>query len=303
MAFGQGLLGKIFLPGFADAGADASFQASIPPTGTATDEELPLAQADLLIQRFAPKVWTAEGPNVNFFGFPYPTRMVAIQLLDGSAWIWSPIALTEDLAYQVVKLVGPVKYIVSPNLLHWYALKEWQDRFPDAKVFASPGLEERKVVKDIFFCDTLNNETPPEYADDLDQIIFRGGAIDEVVFFHKPSKTVIFCDLIQRHFEDDQVGFKGWLLRAEGLVGPLGSTPKEWRFAFWIHGLYPQARKTLDVILQDWKPEGMVIAHGENAPEGACVVIENCLTWIPKDPKPCCCCPHRVEEDDGLLNL
>lgn len=294
MVFGKGgLLQNLFLPGFAHAGADTSFKASGSPS---EEEELLLLEANALIQRFAPKVWTAEGPVVSFYGVPYPTRMVAIQLSDGSAWIWSPISLTEELAYQIVKLVGPVKYIVSPNFIHWLSLQDWQNRFPEAKVFASPGLSRRKVARGIDFYATLTRETPSDYADDIDQTIFEGGAMDEVVFFHKASKTVIFCDLIQRHFEDDQPGWKGWLMRADGLVGPMGSTPKEWRFAFWVTGQLPNARKTLNFILDEWKPVGMIIAHGENAPEAACVVIENCLTWIPKEPKPCLCCCSPKEQ-------
>lgn len=297
MVFGKGgLLEKIFLPGFADAGADSSFQPSLSPP----DESEPLTEADSLIQRFAPKVWTAEGPVVSFYGFPYPTRMVAIQLSDGSAWLWSPIALTDDLASQIVKLVGPVKYIVSPNSIHWLFLKEWQERFPEAKVFASPGLSDRKIAKGIDFYSTLTNETPSEYADDMDQMIFEGGVMDEVAFFHKASKTVIFCDMIQRHFEDDQTGWKGWFMRAEGLVGPMGSTPKEWILAFWVSGNFTTAREKLNHILKEWKPEGMIIAHGENAPEAACDVLANSLRWIPQEPKTCFCCPATKDPDESI---
>lgn len=75
------------------------------------------------------------------------------------------------------------------------------------------------------------------------------------------------------------------------MVGPLGSTPKEWRMAFWMCGLLPKARESLDKVTLEWKPEKLVIAHGENAEEGATLDIENCLPWIPKDPeKSCQCC-------------
>lgn len=298
MVFGNsGLLQSILLPGFANAGADTSFRPLSPSPPVPDEEEIPLLDT---IQRFAPKVWIVEGTVINFYGFPYPTRMVAIQLSDGSSWIWSPIAFTEDLASQIVNMVGPVKYIVSPNSFHWLFLKEWQERFPDAKIFAPPGLAQRSVVKDIDFYTTItNNDMQFDFSVDIDYIIFRGGAMDEVVFHHKASKTVIFCDLIQRHFEDDQIGWKGWLMRVYGLVGPLGSTPKDWTFMFWINGLLPKARQSLDIILNEWKPEGMIIAHGEVAPSGACVVIENCLSWIPKEPKSCWCCPTNQDQTES----
>jgi hypothetical protein len=290
MVFGKGgLLQKLFLPGFANAGADTSFQARMHSSDDYDDDAL----VPDVMQRFAPRVWMVEGPTVHVFGLSYPTRMVAIRLSDASAWIWNPIALSDDLAVQIEKFVGPVRYIISPNRIHGLFLKEWQDRFPEAKVYAPPGLDERassSSVKDVKFHATLSEETQPEFADEISHIVFEGGSMDEVVFFHKSTKTVIFCDLIQRHFEDDQRGFTGWWMRVNGLVGPMGSTPKEWSFAFWIYGKLPGARKNLDIVLQNWKPEGMIIAHGEVAPEAACVVIENALSWIPKEPKEFSCC-------------
>jgi hypothetical protein len=99
MFFGKGgLFQTIFLPGYANAGADTVYQV-VPPLAVEEEEALPSMDA---IQRFAPKVWMVEGPVVSFYGFPYPTRMVAIQLTDGSAWIWSPVALTEELASLIV---------------------------------------------------------------------------------------------------------------------------------------------------------------------------------------------------------
>lgn len=44
----------------------------------------------------ADDLWLAEGPCVDFFGFPYSTRMVVARLPDG-LWIWSPIALDDEL--------------------------------------------------------------------------------------------------------------------------------------------------------------------------------------------------------------
>lgn len=298
MFFGKGgLLQTLFLPGYADAGADTIYQA-VPHLAAEEEEEEEVIPSMEAIQRFAPKIWMVEGPVISFYGFPYPTRMVAIQLSDGSAWIWSPIALTEDLAAHIVKIVGPVKYIVSPNVLHWLFLKEWQEKFPEAKVFAPPGLAKRSVVHNINFFANLTSDTIFDFSTDIDHIIFEGGVMDEVVFFHKPSRTVIFCDLIQRHFEDDQVGWKGWLMRSDGLVGPMGGTPKEWAFVVWLQGLLPRARTILNVILDEWKPEGMIIAHGEVAPSGACVIIENSLSWIPKDTnKPCWCCSPKPSNE------
>lgn len=69
-------------------------------------------------------LWIGEGPVVPFFaGFPYPTRMVVIRLGDGGLFVWSPVALTDTLRAEMDAL-GPVRHLVSPNLLHHLYLGE-----------------------------------------------------------------------------------------------------------------------------------------------------------------------------------
>ncbi len=31
------------------------------------------------LQAFGPEIWIADGPNVSFFSFPYPTRMAVVR--------------------------------------------------------------------------------------------------------------------------------------------------------------------------------------------------------------------------------
>ena len=92
-----------------------------------------------MLTAFGQDLYVADGPAVSFHGFPYPTRMAIVRLSTGKTWIWSPIALTEDLAV-AVEAVGPVAHIVSPNKLHHLALSAWKMRWPEASVHAPPGL-------------------------------------------------------------------------------------------------------------------------------------------------------------------
>ena len=80
-----------------------------------------------MLEEFGPSLYVAEGPTVPFFGFPYPTRMALARLADGSAWVWSPVALSAELARDV-EAIGPVRHIVSPNALHHLFLSQWAER-------------------------------------------------------------------------------------------------------------------------------------------------------------------------------
>ena len=50
-----------------------------------------------MLQAFGPSLYSADGPTVPFYGFPYPTRMAVAKLSDGGLWAWSPIALNDEL--------------------------------------------------------------------------------------------------------------------------------------------------------------------------------------------------------------
>jgi len=227
-----------------------------------------------MLQEFGQSLYIADGPTVSFYGFPYPTRMAVVQLSDGSAWVWSPVALSDELA-DSVETVGPVRFIVSPNKIHHLFLPEWVKRWPDARLYAPPGLAQRKP--ELKFDDELGDEADHAWATDIDQVIFHGSvAMEEVVFFHRQSLSAIVCDLIQRHPESEMIGWKGWLMRLDGLVGEHGSTPREWRASFFQRKL---ARAAREKVLS-WNPERLVIAHGECAQTRASEIIADSLSWM-----------------------
>ena len=227
-----------------------------------------------MLSEFGPSLYVVDGPVVSFFGIPYPTRMAVARLSDGSAWVWSPIAVSNELA-EAVEAIGPVRNIVSPNKIHHLFLHEWSKRWPNARVHAPPGLAKRKP--ELRFDAELGDEPDPEWAADLNQVIFHGSlAMEEVVFFHRESRTAIFCDLIQRHAEEAMSGWKGKLMRLDGLVGKEGSTPREWRASF----LWRSAAREARLKVLDWEPERLLIAHGECAQSNAAAIIGKSLSWM-----------------------
>ncbi|MEP6938155.1 MAG: DUF4336 domain-containing protein [Rudaea sp.] len=227
-----------------------------------------------MLEPFGPSLYVADGPTVSFFGFPYPTRMAVVRLRDGDVWVWSPIALTRDLADEV-QSIGPVRYIVSPNKLHHLFLQAWADRWPEARLYAPPGLARKKPA--LRFYAELDDEPSPSWAADIDQVVFRGSfAMSEVAFFHRVSRTAIIGDLIQRFSEDNISGWKGMVMRLGGLVGERGSTPCDWRASFVRRG---PARAALQKVLE-WNPERLLIAHGSCAQTGATEIIAAALNWI-----------------------
>jgi hypothetical protein len=222
---------------------------------------------------FGQDLYYADGPTVSFHGFPYPTRMAVARLSTGRVWVWSPIALTRELG-DAVEAIGPVACIVSPNKLHHLFLPEWRNRWPAARLYAPPGLARKQQIR---FDAELGDQPDSPWMTDIDQAVFRGSfAMEEVVFFHRPSRTALFGDLIQRFPEATATGWKGIVLRLGGVVGPKGSTPRDWRLSFLSHTPARAARQTV----LEWKPDRLLIAHGECAAHGATDIIEAALSWI-----------------------
>ncbi|HWA90399.1 MAG TPA: DUF4336 domain-containing protein [Rhizomicrobium sp.] len=221
---------------------------------------------------FGPDIWIAEGPVVSFYGFPYPTRMVAIRLANGELFVWSPIALDHARG---IDAPGEVAHLVAPNLLHHLYLGEWKRRYPDARLYAAPGLARRR--RDLAFDAELGDASEPAWAAEIDQVLMAGSfAMQEVVFFHRASRTAIFADLIENFPQGWFRGWKGVLARLDGIVAPHPGAPREWRWSFVNRR---KARAALARI-EAWDAARVVVAHGGVVEEGGGAFIHNAFRWL-----------------------
>lgn len=206
-------------------------------------------------------IWIAEGEIVSFYGFPYPTRSVIVRLADGGLWVWSPVRLTDELA-AAVEALGPVTHLVSPNKIHHLYLGDWKARYPDARLWGLPTVIRKRP--DLDFHAPLTATPPPDWADEIDQTWFRGSpAMDEAVFHHKPSRTVILADLIENFGDDFLHRHWSWwrrmLARIDGITARAPGAPREWRLSFVNR---TPARAARDTML-GWDCERVVMAHGD----------------------------------------
>ena len=91
---------------------------------------------------------------LRFFEMQLGTRMTVIQMKNDTLFLHSPTKLTPVLEKQLDKL-GKVSIIVSPNKLHHLYVNSDIDNYPNAKIYAAPGLEKKR--KDIQFNGTLED--------------------------------------------------------------------------------------------------------------------------------------------------
>ncbi len=223
-------------------------------------------------------LWIGEGPIVSFFGCAYPTRMVLAVLPDGGLWVWSPVRLTAELR-AAVDALGPVTHLVSPNKLHHLFLGEWHAAYPDAAIWGPRSSIKRH--RQVAFTGALEDMPPASWQGVFEQVWFRGSfAMDEVVFFHRPSRSVILADLIEA-FEDDFLcaHWPAWahpLARWGGIMADDPKAPIDWRLSFWRRDLARAARARM----LGWDCERVIIAHGSWQQAGGRAYLARSLRWL-----------------------
>lgn len=229
-----------------------------------------------MLKPFGRELWIVDGPDVAIAGFHYPTRMAVIRLADGRLFIWSPIRLTETLRAQVDAL-GPVQHIVAPNSLHHLFLPEWASAYPAAKVYAPPGLRQKR--KDIAFDADIGHQPIPDWAGQIDHVLMQGNLITtEVVFFHEPSGTVLFTDLLQQFPASSFSGWRALVAKLDLMTGPEPAVPRKFRVAFTNRRA---ARDSLAQIFV-WPAEKVLMAHGTPVTTDARAFLRRAFAWLAK---------------------
>lgn len=227
------------------------------------------------LQKIAQDIWIIDGEEVSWYGMPYTTRTTVVKLSNGKLWIHSPGKIGDKLLAEIDRL-GAATYLISPNKIHHLFLKDWQERYPEALLYASPGL--RRKRNDIEFDSDLNNYPESNWAIDLDQMIFKGSpAMEEVVFFHKSSRTLILTDLIENFHPAHFSGYRKVLAKITGIVSPDGKTPLDWRMTFMAGK--KEARGCLRQIMS-WQPRRIIISHGECIFDNAENFLEKSFSWL-----------------------
>jgi hypothetical protein len=197
--------------------------------------------------------------------------MTVVRLADGGLLVHSPLEPAPSLRDEIDAL-GPVRFVVSPNKLHHLFLAPFHDAYPAARLFASAGLPEKR--RDLRFDGVLGDRPELEWAADLDQTVVRGSRVmEEVVFFHAASRTLIVADLCEH--------FGPWSPPLTRLVTRLANMyakprmPTDWQLTFRDRAA---TRASFERILS-WDFDGVILAHGALLERGAREILRRAYAW------------------------
>lgn len=227
------------------------------------------------LTRYCENVWLYDGETVQWHGMPYTTRMTVIETPGKKLWIHSPAKIT-DAVLEDITALGEPTWLVSPNKIHHLYLTQWQEMFPEAYLYASPGLMKKR--KDLCFHKRLLDAPELDWAAEIDQLIFRGSPLmEEVVFFHRSSGTLILADLIENFSPGHFRGIRKVVAKASGIISPNGQTPLDWRLSFCFGKR--RAKASFHRMLA-WQPQRIILAHGECIDADATQYLIRSFRWI-----------------------
>jgi hypothetical protein len=139
-----------------------------------------------------------------------PVRMTVIRLLNGTLALHSPVPL-DDAAAAELRALGEVAHILAPSKLHHLWVAAAAERYPRAKVWRSPEI--------------------PRISDALEPLFIAGvPKIDETVFFHAPSRTLVCSDLVFNITHHANLRTK-LLLKITDVGGKRLAVSREWNWA------------------------------------------------------------------------
>jgi hypothetical protein len=224
-------------------------------------------------------VWIVDGPLIRFgpplLRMPFSTRMTIVRLA-GALFVHSPTPLSDALRAQLAAIGAPC-WIISPNRIHYWWIPDWHKAFPDAAVYLAPKVREQAGARIDFDCSTLDRAQGFPWDEAIATLPVTGRYMTEVVFFHRPSRTLILTDFIE-NFEADKL--QSWwmrvLTRLGGVRDPDGSMPRDMRATYRDRAALKAAVETLI----GWNPERVILAHGRWYPRDGASELRRAFRWL-----------------------
>jgi len=207
---------------------------------------------------------------MRFFGLETGTRMTVVRLAGDRLLIVSPVALDASTR-EAVDALGEVCAVVAPSVFHHLFVGEWMQRYPGALFGACPGLEWKRT--DLAFSCVLADVAHPLWADELDQAYFSARRENELVFFHRRTRTLICCDSLLNLAEHASP----WTRRVAWLLG--NDAPGITRLERFMVRDRALARRQVDRMLA-WDIDKIVLAHGTLIEADGREVLRHAYAWL-----------------------
>jgi hypothetical protein len=200
-------------------------------------------------------------------------RMTVAKLPKGCLWIHSPVPWTPELR-AAVEEQGSVQHVIGPSLFHDECLDAFRKEYPAARFHAAPGLAAARP--DVRFDHTLSGTPDLAWTGVIEQHVVRGmPKVNEVVFLHKPSRTLILADLCFNLGPDGPFLTKFIMKMNGGAWGRF--TPSR----YFIDQMEdrPAVKTSIELIL-DWDFDRVIVGHGAILDTGGKSALRSAFSFL-----------------------
>jgi hypothetical protein len=181
----------------------------------------------------------------------------------------SPVPVDDEDA-RAIALLGEVTTIVAPSVYHWLFVEAAKKRWPGARVLAAPGLEKKLGGVKLELL-------PASGQIDPDVVVERiSGApkLDEHVFHHVPSRSLVVTDLLFNVNEGSNL-IGSLVLRAMGAWRKPAQS-RMWRFV--VEDRQKAAESAARLLA--WDFDRTIMAHGDILEGDAPARTRAALAWM-----------------------
>jgi hypothetical protein len=233
------------------------------------------------LKNLSPNLWVLDQPDFNAGGGKIGTRMSVIKLASSGLFLHSPTKL-DDATKVALDAIGVVRAVVAPSRAHHLFVGDYIKAYPGAKLYGPPGLvgdiedfrARSGARRDLKLDAVLGDEPLPDWAGEIDQHLFKGAPwLNEVVFFHRPTRTVIFTDLVFNVPADLK---DAWLFYT--IVGGRGRFGPHRIIRFAIRDR-KAARESVARILQ-WDFDRVIVTHGDVLESGGKAKFADAFSYL-----------------------
>lgn len=217
-----------------------------------------------LPRELAPGLWEIRGEWSNKFG----RRMTVIRLHDGRLVIHNAFRLHEP-EMNWLRRMGEPAFLLAPNAFHCSDAAWMAEQFPRIKLFA-PSAKLKEFAR-FHAEDNRNFPSLPEFV----ALPMEGTRIDETAFLHRPSRTLILCDLAF-NMADIYTGFEKIFMRWNKIGGRFGPSRL-------TKLLFAKDKTTLvasyeRLLAEDF--DRVIVNHGDVLDKGGKAALKNGLSEV-----------------------
>ncbi|KIX92896.1 uncharacterized protein Z520_11372 [Fonsecaea multimorphosa CBS 102226] len=251
----------------------------------------------MVIRDVTPNITTLSVPFLRFGHIKLGGRGTLVKLQTGNVAVFSPVALTPDVKAKVTSM-GPIKYIVAPDIEHHIFISTWAKEYPEAEVIGMEGLPEKregdpatkgtKFVHVFSAKNKLDMHITPEFDAEFSYEYFHSHTNKELVFLHKPSRTMIEADLLfnlpatEQYSKTGTHPNSGILTKLfAGIMNTKGEMTWQKRFLWYAAGGkdrkgFAESAKRI----KSWDYDRVIPCHGDVIETGGKAIVDRATAWF-----------------------